>query len=111
MKVSLSCSSFVTTAMGLFVRGSGARYGGRSDVPGRGRGYLGAYERRTLALNAMTRVGCIARTLHSTVWWKNDSRRVKRNIPVLPTIRKMVVWGIRPPDPPDPPEMAETLKF
>jgi len=25
--------------------------------------------------------------------------------------RKMVVWGIRPPDPPDLAEMAETLKF
>jgi len=29
----------------------------------------------------------------------------------VPQPRKMVVWGIRPPDPPDPPEMVETLKF
>lgn len=51
-----SCSpswppNLVTVAFGLFTRGSGALYGGRSAVPGRGRGYFGA-ERMRVGLNA-----------------------------------------------------------
>lgn len=46
-----SCSSFVTVALGLLRRGSGALYGGLSAVPGRGRGYFGA-ERRRVGRNA-----------------------------------------------------------
>ncbi len=43
MNVSFSSGSCVTTAFGLFSRGSVLRMGGRSAVPGRGRGYFVAY--------------------------------------------------------------------
>ena len=39
--VSFPSSNSVTKAFGLSTSGSGALYGGRSAVPGRGRGYLG----------------------------------------------------------------------
>lgn len=39
MKVRLSSGNAVTVAFGLFIKGSGALYGGRSAVPGFGRGH------------------------------------------------------------------------
>jgi len=43
INVSFSSGSCVMTALGLFSRGSDLRIGGRSAVPGRGRGYFVAY--------------------------------------------------------------------
>lgn len=61
MNVSWLSSRAVVVAFELFVNGSGTLYGGRSDVPGRGRGYFEAYERMNCAMNTTLRVTCIGK--------------------------------------------------